>query len=897
MKKLLLTVYALLLVLVTQGQDDVPNNTKDEAVVISAPMIFTGSLSPAGDVDYYKLVIETSAVYEFDVFVSGTNLDVVFYLTDYSESKIYYSESNTGGNDVNKDVLLCAGEYLIKVYEDNGETFADTYEFNLNVVTNDQCECNNTQSDAFPIGTDTTLNFMLYGYNSYYGEINYDVDYFLLNITEGGVLTTEVVNNTPDSEIDFTIFDLDSNEVHGYHPTSGGGGDITEFTLLCPGEYYLRIKDGGDGSEMSTELNVLNLTFNSSDIYECNNSQPTASEIALDSTISFSIHGYNYLIEEPGASSDDVDYFKTWFDNTGVLKLFFQNNTDESPFFVQVLNEDGAEIWSTTSSGDITYYAQVCAGMYFIRIQEDNNFGGLENSPALNNLTISFINDEFECNNEFESAYPIGVNDTLSFTILGKNKLYEIDNDRDYFKFTPDCDGILSLGLYNATIGVQVYARVIEDFFAFPVEKTLYAGTYGILDQDTVHLLGGQQYFIEVYDSGDNNQSEGLIQLGLNYTTFVTDSILIDGSLSFCSGEGEVLLTAEQPDATYLWNTGATTQAITVTSGGWYAVTVEVDACSLYSDSIFVEELVAPVVTLSDTYIEVCTYELPIIVVADGAATYEWSTGEAGEDIVITSAGVYYVTGTGLNGCSSVSEDLLVEVNEPPMVYITPLFTDTIICDADVLTLSALEGPGYTFNWSTGSTDNTIAVEESGIYTVTITDANGCISESDELNVSVAPTPETPTINLVGTQLQCSVIGSAYQWYFDLTPIPSATEQNYTPTENGTYRVEVFNLFNCSAISEPFSFTLDGINSNEKPFNVFIWPNPATNSIFISFDENTFEGSSIYLYNVEGKRIFENKLNNSKLFEIDITDFPSGLYQLVVQNEEYVVMENVLIVE
>ena len=44
MKKLLLTVYALLLVLVTQGQDDVPNNTKDEAVVISAPMIFTGSL-------------------------------------------------------------------------------------------------------------------------------------------------------------------------------------------------------------------------------------------------------------------------------------------------------------------------------------------------------------------------------------------------------------------------------------------------------------------------------------------------------------------------------------------------------------------------------------------------------------------------------------------------------------------------------------------------------------------------------------------------------------------------------------------------------------------------------------------------------------------------------------
>ncbi len=70
-------------------------------------------------------------------------------------------------------------------------------------------------------------------------------------------------------------------------------------SFFCPGEYYLRIKDGGDGSEMFTELNVLNLTFNSSDIYECNNSQPTASEIALEvANEAVQIHGGNGYVSE-----------------------------------------------------------------------------------------------------------------------------------------------------------------------------------------------------------------------------------------------------------------------------------------------------------------------------------------------------------------------------------------------------------------------------------------------------------------------------------------------------------------------------------------------------------------------------------------------------------------------
>src|SRR5690606_32901898 len=99
----------------------------------------------------------------------------------------------------------------------------------------------------------------------------------------------------------------------------------------------------------------------------------------------------------------------------------------------------------------------------------------------------------------------------------------------------------------------------------------------------------------------------------------------------------------------------------------------------------------------------------------------------------------YFVTVYDSFGCSNaVAEDILVTVYPSPSVTLGP---DQTICLTDTINLTATPSGGtgpYTFAWSTGATTSTIPVspEETTLYTVTVTDANGC-TDADVLEVTV----------------------------------------------------------------------------------------------------------------------------------------------------------------
>ncbi len=73
-----------------------------------------------------------------------------------------------------------------------------------------------------------------------------------------------------------------------------------------------------------------------------------------------------------------------------------------------------------------------------------------------------------------------------------------------------------------------------------------------------------------------------------------------------------------------------------------------------------------------------------------------------------------------------------------------------------------------------------------------------------------------------------------------------------------------------------------GVNENNKEDMVEVYPNPATNSLTLTFAKG---GGTITIYNVLGEIVFTSP-NTTHTKEIDISALPSGVYFVRVQNEK-----------
>jgi hypothetical protein len=105
-----------------------------------------------------------------------------------------------------------------------------------------------------------------------------------------------------------------------------------------------------------------------------------------------------------------------------------------------------------------------------------------------------------------------------------------------------------------------------------------------------------------------------------------------------------------------------------------------------------------------------------------------WSTGETTPSISITEPGVYSVTVTDENGCTN-SDKLEVQACTSPDFELSPfpvhLCSDTSSIVVDV-------GAGYNlYDWSDGSSGQSLEISAAGNYGVTVTDANGCKASKD----------------------------------------------------------------------------------------------------------------------------------------------------------------------
>jgi len=213
-------------------------------------------------------------------------------------------------------------------------------------------------------------------------------------------------------------------------------------------------------------------------------------------------------------------------------------------------------------------------------------------------------------------------------------------------------------------------------------------------------------------------------------------TITPNGPATFCEG-GTVTLMAS-PSGNYLWSNGATAQFINVGSSGSYAVTVtNANRCSSASPpfSVTVNPVSIPVITAigSTTF---CAGG-SVTLTASAGATYLWSPGGATtQSLNVGSTGSYTVTVGDSNGCSATSAPTMVTTNSslaPPIIKVSGC---TNSCSGTNITLTSSVANGYL--WSPGGATTQAVNVGAGIYTVTISNSNGCTASS---TIAIAPPP------------------------------------------------------------------------------------------------------------------------------------------------------------
>jgi len=240
----------------------------------------------------------------------------------------------------------------------------------------------------------------------------------------------------------------------------------------------------------------------------------------------------------------------------------------------------------------------------------------------------------------------------------------------------------------------------------------------------------------------------------------VLSSVVVGvNSATLCTGNSATLTAGGA--ATYSWTPAI---GLSATSGGSvtanpttttiYTVTGSAGTCSATATStVTVNPL--PVITVNSGTI--CIGQQTAILTAANASTYTWSpaTGLSspnGSPVTATPTTTtsYTVTGTDANGCVN-TKTTSVTVNPLPTLNVNSGF----ICNGSTATLNVSGASTYTWSPATGlSATNGASVNGNPVsttqYTVTGTDANGCVS-SDTTRITVV---NNPTVT-VGTATIC----------------------------------------------------------------------------------------------------------------------------------------------
>lgn len=331
-----------------------------------------------------------------------------------------------------------------------------------------------------------------------------------------------------------------------------------------------------------------------------------------------------------------------------------------------------------------------------------------------------------------------------------------------------------------------------------------------------------------------------------------------------CSGANTGTATATPAGGTapftYLWMPGAyNTASITALPIGTYTVTVTDSKACIVTGTANITQPAALAVSSNPSPANCGLTNGSAIVTGSGGFspyTWLWSNGQTGSSASALFSGTYTVTITDLNLCT-LSVPVTISNISGPGASITT-FSNVACYGGNTGNATVAVSGGvlpFTYLWSNGQTTPTANNLVSGIYSVTATDATGCVAST---SITITQ-PAKFSVNAVGNNPVCfgntngsataGTVGGTAPYSYAWTTTGNPTTNSVTGLSIGTYSVTVTDAQGCvqnasvtltnpptlsTAISKINLSCKDTCNGtatvlvfNGSPPYTYLWNNPA----------------------------------------------------------------------
>ncbi len=354
-------------------------------------------------------------------------------------------------------------------------------------------------------------------------------------------------------------------------------------------------------------------------------------------------------------------------------------------------------------------------------------------------------------------------------------------------------------------------------------------------------------------------------------------------------GTATATVSGGTPAYSYLWDDAlaqTTATATGLTAGTYTVIVTDANGCTA-SESI---TLTDPLPELAVTIINV--QHVSCFGGSDGEATafvtggmppytYLWNDAFAQTSATATglTPGNYTVIVTDALGATASAS---VTITQPEQLTVNVIGDNPSApggSDGQATATPAGGTPGYTYLWNNGATTQTINGLTSGLYTVTVTDANGCVAEgsviltepASQLTVTATVTKQISCFGAADGQLLASAQGGIAPYQYSW---------NDPATQSGTTAINLAAGSYTVTVTDAVGFTAQAtvLLTQPEPLQLIAQALPS-----ICSDDNgsitasATGGTGLYEYSLSGVTGWQTE----QLF----TGLPAGIYTVLARDE------------